>query len=371
MRRFFFMVALVTGLLHSVSQGQDKKVVDLKKEVNPETEPPATKNKPGGGTNPLAAESTPGEVEIYFLNGSKVRVVIQTEKLEIASIYGKLTVPIEDVQAIEFGLHFPVGAVEKIDGAIKNLGSVDFRARATAAKTLFDLGPYAYPAVMRATKGKESEVAARAKDIVQKLQAKYPKKDLRTNTDDRVVTATQTLVGRILTSTVKTKGEYFGEFEHKLAHMRMLRAVGSSAPEVDLTVDAATYANAGQWLETGYQLDGKSTVLVTAKGLVDQWPQQPGRYMCGPGGNFQGGGFPGGQMIMPGGKVQIKAGLNNQIYGGLLIGRIGEDGEPFIIGDRHEIKAETVGKLYLQIGPSPWNCATTGSYEVKISRKGD
>ena len=45
-------------------------------------------------------------------------------------------------------------------------GSGDYRVRETAAKTLFELGPYAYPAVLRTTRVKETEVAARAKDLV-------------------------------------------------------------------------------------------------------------------------------------------------------------------------------------------------------------
>jgi hypothetical protein len=373
MYRFFFAFALVAGLLHSVSQAQDKKdgKDDFKKEVFPKDEQPPKKKTSTGGTTPIPAEErVPGDVEILFLNGSKVRVIIQTEKLEIASIYGRLTVPIEDVQAIEFGLHYPDGALEKVNLAIKNLGSSDYRSREAAAKSLVALGPFAYPAVVRTTSVKETEVAARAKDIVEKLKAKYPKKDLRTNVDDRVVTATQTLVGRILTTTVKTKAEYFGEIEHKLANMRTLRAFTSSPAEVDVTVDARKFANAGQWMETSYQADGKSTILITAKGQVDQWPQQPGQYICGPAGMGGGGRFGGQVNMMPGGKV-VQFGGGGGMYGGVLIGKIGENGEAFIIGDRYDLKSESEGKLYLQIGPSPWNCASSGAYDVKISRKGD
>jgi len=371
MRRAIVTALFLAGLLFSVSHAQDKKgdKDDFKKEFFPKNEqPPAKKPSTVGGTPTPASEGMPGEVEVLFLNGSKIRVVIQTEKLEIASIYGKLTVPIEDVQAIEFGLHYPEGTLEKINGAIKHLGSSDFRLREMAAKSLVDLGPFAYPAVLRTSRVKDAEVAARAKEIVQKLQAKYPKRDLRTNTDDRVVTPTQTIVGRILTSTVKTKGEYFGEMEHKLAHMRTLRAVMTSSSDVEVAVDAAKYANAGQWLDTTFLVDGKSTVLVTAKGQVDTWPQQPGQYMSGPGGQMRGG-FPGGQGNLAGVKIQLGRNVGN--YGGMLIAKIGEDGDPFLVTDRCEIKSEAEGKLYLHIGPSPWNCASAGTYDVKISRKGD
>jgi len=360
---------LVAGLSSSAAMGQDKKdfAKDDKKDFFPKKEQP--KKKSIGDTPKPGEHGIPGEVEILFLNGSKIRVLVQTEKLEIVSIYGKLTVPIEDVVAIEFGLHYPEGAVEKIDGAIKNLGSSDFRVRESAAKTLVNFGPFAYPSVLRATKAKDTEVSARAKDIVQKLQTKHPKKDLRTSTDDRVVTPTQTLVGRILTPTMMTKGEYFGVMEHKLANMRSIRSVATSSGEMDLVVDASKYANLGQWLDTGYQVDTNGTIAISAKGMIDQWPQGPGQYMCGPSGNLRGG-FPGGGVDMvPGAKVRL--GPNSRFYGGVLIGKIGEDGEPFIIGDRYDLKSETEGKLYLQIGPSPWNCASSGNYDVKISRKND
>ena len=291
--------------------------------------------------------------------------MIETEKLEIASIYGRLTVPIQDVCVIEFGLHYPEGTIEKIDLAIKNLGNSDYRVRETAVKTLIALGPYAYPAVVAVLKGKEVEVAARAKEIVAKIQAKHSKKDLKLSTDDRVITPTQTLVGRILTPSIKTTGEYFGAMDHKIGNMRSVRAVAKAGGDMDIAVDAGKYANGTQWLDTTYQLDGKSTVVVTAKGTIDQWPQQPGQYLCGPAGNNQGG------VIVRAGNIRMGGNANAFFGSGVLIGKIGEGGEPFVIGDRHEIKGESEGKLYLQIGPSPWGCPSAGSYEVRIAGKND
>jgi hypothetical protein len=370
MTAFLIVLASVHSALHAQGKKDD---FDPKIEFgkDPVTKKVDSGTKKSGSDTPILPQGIPGEMDILFLNGSKVRALILSDKLEIASIYGKLTVPIQDVQQIEFGLHYPDGTVDKVDSAIKNLGSGDYRVRETAAKTLVELGPFAYPSVLRTTTAKEREIAARAKDIVQKIQAKFPKKDLKVSTDDRVVTPTQTIVGRIMTTTVKTKAEYFGEIEHKLVNMRSLRAVTGSLPEVDVSIDSAKYANSGQWLDSGFQLDGRSNIVITAKGQVDTWPQQPGQYMTGPGGNLRGGGFqPGGGQIMPGGKIRA-GNINNNMYGGMLIGKIGEDGEPFIIGDRFEFKAETEGKLFLHIGPSPWNCASAGSYEVKISRKND
>jgi hypothetical protein len=308
-------------------------------------------------------------VDIVFVNGSKIRATIQSEKIEIVSIYGKLAVPMADIQSIEFGLRYPDGMMEKIEGAIKGLASGNYATREAAANTLFDAGPRAYPILMRTLKAKEPEVAARAKELIQKLHAKYSEKELQLGPDDRIVTPTQTLVGRIATSSVKTKAEYFGEMEHKLVHMRTWRTIQPAGAEFSFSVDATKYANVGQWMNTGYTVDSVNKIEITAKGQVDQWPQGPGQYMCGPGGLGAGQGFGG---MTPGSKLPPN--LNNfgrgaGVYAGVLVGKIGDDGEPFVIGDRYEFRPPTDGTLFLHILPSPWNCATTGTYDVKISPK--
>jgi hypothetical protein len=79
--------------------------------------------------------------------------------------------------------------------------------------------------------------------------------------------------------------------------------------------------------------------------------------------------FGGAMVAMKGQK--INGPINPQTYGGWLIGKVGEDGEPFVIGDRYEGNPEREGHLFLHIGPSPWNTPVVGSYDVKIVRKTD
>src|ERR1700722_5996907 len=110
MNRLLLASVLLAGLLVVALPGQEPAKDNSKKGE------PA---KSAGTKLPAVPEAT-GGVEVQFLNGSRVRMVIQTDKLEIATIYGRLTVPIQDVQAIEFGMHFPEGVPAKIDGAIKN-----------------------------------------------------------------------------------------------------------------------------------------------------------------------------------------------------------------------------------------------------------
>jgi hypothetical protein len=366
MSRLVIASLFVLGLLLASSSAQDK---DIKRELELKKEQ-AAKNPMGvlkGNVEPII----PGDCEIHFLNGSKVRMIVQSEKLEIATAYGKLSVPVKDVRAIEFGLHFPEGMEAKIEAAVKGLGSGDYREREKADRALVELGPYSYPAVVEASRNRETpEVSKRAKEILSKLQAKHPKKDLKVLVEDKVVTQNFTIVGRIQTTTVRAKTEYFGEQELHLAKMRTLRAMGGGSLDMELSIDSGKYANQGQWLDTNYLCDGRTAIVITATGLIDVWPQQGGQFMSGPNGFQQSrnGNNPGGMIRGP---RKIGKFLNNQVHGGMLIAKVGEDGDYFIVGDRYEGVPEGEGKLYLHIGPSQWNCQCIGNYEVKINRKID
>jgi hypothetical protein len=359
------IVSLLMGLLLASSSAQDKE----KAKEGFKKDEPSVKKGPGvvkGNVEP----AVPGDCEIHFLNGSKVRMIVQSEKLDIATAYGKLSVPVKDVRAIEFGLHFPEGMEAKIEAAVKGLDSSDYREREKADKALIELGPFSYPAVLDASRTKELEVSKRAKEILKKLQTKHTKKDLKTMVEDKVVTQNFTIVGRILTTTVKAKTEYFGEQELNLAKMRTLRAMGGGSLDTELSLDSGKYANIGQWLDTGYHCDGRTAIVITATGLIDVFPQNGGGMNSGPAGyNATRNGMGRGIIMKGGGKIGNN--VNPQIHCGMLLGKIGPDGEFFMIGDRYEGLPEAEGNLFLHIGPSQWNCQCIGNYDVKISRKQD
>lgn len=337
---------------------KDKEIKGIEKDKGGVKKGPVGKGKP--------RQAIPGEVDIHFLNGSTVRMIIQSEKLDIATAYGKLSVPIKDVRAIEFGLHFPEGMEAKIESAIKGLGSGDYRTREKAAAELLELAPHSYPAVAEATRAPEPEVAQRAKDVAKKMQAAHPKKDLKTSVEDKIVTKAFTIAGRIQTPMLEAKQDYFGDIKCKLADMRTLRAIGGGSLDMEFAIDASKYANAGQWMDTGYVVDGRSGLVITARGMIDVWPQQGGNYLSGPNGwqaMQRGGGMPIGGL---GRKVGT---VNQQQHCGMLLGKFGEDGEIFIVGERYEGTPEVEGKLYLHIGPSQWGAQSAGNYDVKVSRK--
>jgi hypothetical protein len=191
-------------------------------------------------------------------------------------------------------------------------------------------------------------VARRSKQALEQIGEKVPLDQLKFPTSDVIQTAEFPISGRIVTPTMKAFSPYFGEVQLQIADLRLMRSLVGSG-DLLVNVDAARYGSAqDQWMETDYHVSGSTGLVITATGQVDLWPQGPGQYMTGPAG------------------YGAKRG---QYQSGILLGRVGENGKVFIIGDRFEGTVPEEGKLYLHIVPSPWNNASTGGYAVKITSK--
>jgi hypothetical protein len=310
------------------------------------------------GTAPGKEGADGKEAEVRFANGSTVFMTLLPEPIEIQTIFGKLTVPPRELRSIEFGVHLPEGADAKIQILLKQLSSSNFRLRDAAVKELARLGPHAYPALLRTSKEKDQpEASQRALAAMKLIERRIPAKQLRLKDEDVIRTSKFTIVGRVLNPVIKARAEYFGEVGLKPYQLFAIRCL-EGAGDVEVMVDAAKYGSAhSQWMDAHFMVDPQLDLLITASGQVDLWPQGPGQYMAGPAG------MPGAGRPQPGAAV---AG-GTVVSPGMLVGRIGEDGAPFVIGDRYASRPARVGKLYLHIGPSPWNNASTGGYRVKIT----
>src|SRR2546429_90485 len=87
-------------------------------------------------------KSNPGEVEMTFANGSVVRMALVPGEIEVSTEYGKLIVPVREIRRIDFGLHLPEGMDKRIEAAIKQLASADYKQREGAARELVSLGAH-------------------------------------------------------------------------------------------------------------------------------------------------------------------------------------------------------------------------------------
>jgi hypothetical protein len=303
---------------------------------------------PAQQPNAAKPQQTGTEAEARFADGSVVRVHLLQPTLEVMTRYGKLTIPVQEIRRIEFGLHLSEAAQQRIAAAVKELGAGAYKRRELAVRRLASEGVPALPALLAASKSNDLEVARRAETAVIEIRTKAPEEAQRLRTEDLIETVQFPVLGQIVTPVLKAKSNYFGEVELRLTQLRQLRFKGA-AGDKGVTVEAARFGSApDQWMDTGYDYTGHGRLVINASGQVDLWPQTPGQYLTGPKG-YSGNGTTGGPLP------------------GALLGRIGESGAVFTIGESYQGQPAQRGRLFLHIVPSPWNNASSGAYRVQIS----
>jgi hypothetical protein len=301
-------------------------------------------------TRSLAQEQPsqrPNLAEVRFGDGSIVRMTLLQENLEVQTKYGKLTIPMQDVRRIEFGLHVPADVNKQITQSIKRLASDVYKERDLASKDLVQVGHFAYPSLQRASRSSDQEVAYRAVSVLKQISDRVPPELLKLRDEDVVTTTEFTVIGKITSPTLKANSPHFGDVSLKLSELRTMH-LRQHGGKLELIVDAAKHGSAlDQWCDSGITVDAGQRIVATSEGSVDLWPQGPGQYMAPP-------------------KGYNTAGKGGQFMAGALIGKIGENGKAFYIGERYEGTSSEEGRLYLLIVPSPWNNASAGQFRVRI-----
>lgn len=306
------------------------------------------------GSPPKEDKAKPSnEVEVKFREGSTLRMLVLQENIEVITKFGKLTVPMSEVRLIDFGVHTIEGVPQKIDSAMMKLSSSTFKEREDGLNELVKLGPAAYPSLHAGSKSPDLEVSRRAEAAIKKIKSKYPADLLRLAVDDRVVTNDFTIVGRIVSPAIRAETPLFGALDLKLPELRTMLWVNGST-DVEAMVDASKYCNRTAWMDTGVTIEQGRGLQIQASGEVDLLPGNGGgEFISGPQGNFNIGGGRFGPGRLP----------------GLLMGKIGDAGIAFIVGERYSGYPTQEGKLYLQIIPGNFggNQPAQGGYTVKIN----
>jgi hypothetical protein len=288
------------------------------------------------------------EVEVRLVDGSRIHMVILQENLEVVTKYGTLSVPTRDIRKIDFGSR-PTEAIRKrIGDAIGKLGSVSFKEREAASADLLAIGPPAYHSLQQAKKSTDREVAHRAEALLEQMRQKFSEEQLRARPDDLVQTLDFTLAGRVTSPTIRAMTTIFGDAQLKVSDLRSIRILGGQA-EVELNVDSK-YISTHNWMDTGILLSPDDELSVTASGQVDLMTNGGGNMVTGPTGSRQWGGGNAGHPA------------------GALLGKIGDSGSVFVVGESYKTTCKKEGRLYLQIAPGPWGNANmvSGSYKVNI-----
>jgi hypothetical protein len=194
-----------------------------------------------GEDKPPVPRVTPPEVTAVFRDGSVLRSVGLSGRVELTTRYGKLAVPLAEVKRIEFGFRVPEADARKIEQAIALLRSDKDEERTEARGQLVSLGGKAAAALRTASRDKDDAFACRAGAILEAIQKAVPADQLHGRTHDVVVTSDGIFIGRLSAEGLTVKTKTLGEVQLRLTDLRSLHAPGD-APDQPVTVppDATT-----------------------------------------------------------------------------------------------------------------------------------
>jgi hypothetical protein len=188
----------------------------------------ASAEQPRASTNEATTRNAAPYLEVRFTDNSVMKLKIKEERISLATPYGKLSIPIADVQRIDFALRIPDDAAKRIQLAVADLGHPEFRKREAASADLLSLRDKAYPAVSKAAKDADTEVASRAEELVKKFEETISAELLKTRDFDVVHLENSKIAGRIEASTLKAECAQFGEVQLRLADVFVLSTKSTS-----------------------------------------------------------------------------------------------------------------------------------------------
>jgi hypothetical protein len=282
MRRMMVAALLLALVLTApLMSGQDKGAPTKTEEVKkPEKKQGEEPRQPEDKTAKPSVVRPPA-VEVRYIDGSTMKLKLRDERLEFNTQYGKLTIPVRDIERIEIAFRVPEDVARRVEQAIADLGTTEFRRREAASATLLELRERAYPALQKAEKSADAEVARRAREVMEKIREEVPAEQLVFPTDDVVYTATSKNTGRLASETLKVLTFQFGEQQLKLADVRELRSPSASDVE-----PANALPDPGNLTSLVGQVGKVFTFRVTGGGQGGA-----GIIFGGPGGIAMGGGF--------------------------------------------------------------------------------
>jgi LCCL domain len=180
----------------------------------------------------LAANDPAGIVEARFTDGSTLRLTLKDTAVEVTTPYGKLSIPIGEIQKIEFATRLTDDATKRIEEAVANLAHPLFPKREAASAELLKLREKSYAALLEAARSKDAEVVRRANELLDSLREVVPAENLEVRKFDVIQTEHSKISGRIEGASLRAASAQFGPVQLKLTDMRSLRIPGLPDEEV-------------------------------------------------------------------------------------------------------------------------------------------
>jgi hypothetical protein len=198
----------------------------------------ATTTKKAGASRQVG----PPTLEVRLVEGGSLNLTLLDERVEFITPYGRLSIPMTDVQRIDFSTRVSQEVVEQVERAIRNLGADEFDVREKASADLLALKDRAYPALVKAAEHSDPEVARRAEELLEKIREAVPEERLTPRENDVVHTKDSKFTGKLVGESLKVMTSQFGEQRLRFADVLSL---GHQVAESESTASKNVIPNPG------------------------------------------------------------------------------------------------------------------------------
>lgn len=317
-------------------------------------------DSPPAPRRPAPPPLDPRYVRLHLLDGSVIAGNLSITALPVDTPFGKLSVPIASIRSFVPGLKSHPQLMAEVEKLIEDLGSDDFKTREAAHRELSQRGR----TIRRMLESRSDDGSAERRRHLQQLvreleeQAEVGGDDesatrpLEWIADDTIETQQFTMVGTITTKEFQIESKY-GPLTVKLADVvRGEREVaGRDAYRKVVQVLGNNLVQRG-FKATGIRVEAGDRITFKASGQVMMTP------------------WGGGQVSTPDGSPQYGWLVPNEIPGGSLVAKIGENGKVQKVGSRATIVAKSSGILHLAMAMaaeySQEGYQFPGQYEVTV-----
>ncbi len=295
--------------------------------------------------DPVVPLKRSDEISLVMRDGTFFKGKLDVKTFEVETLYGKLTVPASDVIRIRIGKKADKDLKARIEKLIADLANKDFRIREEAQKELSKLGKAAYSEIEAASRSTDTEVKERATALLANIT--LDDGDEPQLNDDEVLTPNFAIRGTVKLDALAVATKFGILKVEKKDLLSMTLAEPEFAAKI-IAVNGKTTTQ-GQWFDTGIRVRKGDRLIVNANGSIN-WV------------NY-------GNTTEPQGNENWGTWRNlgmQQVFIGALVGKIGNGGAIFLVGEKYNDKVAAEGTLYLAIAAN-WggNMQSNGEYKVK------
>ena len=306
---------------------------------------------PDAPPDAVAGEDKPVLAEFHLADGSKITGQVEIEAVTIATAYGQLKVPVSELLRLRVARGSDEATRAKVADLIAKLGAAKFEVRQKASEELLKLGPVAMEQLREATKkNSDAEIRTRAEKLLDELESSLAEAEDEDEVDTPLVGQDDEIVTRRFTARGRIEVENFS-METKYGKLNIPRgqviaAVFGTRDDISKRVKVTGQHTTTNMVKTRIKVNAGDHISIKASGSINyqNWGQA-----CSPEGN------------------QNYFGNYNNHPGMALLGRIGNSGTFFLVGESLKQRATESGELYLLINYQGSAGGTDGEFKVKIT----